>query len=264
MSNATFSFFGKRVLVTGAIRGIGFAIANAFAKCGASLCITDYSDAITDSAIVLKKSAEEWAEKNGHQVQPVHVVRADLRDATEREQLICECVKFLGGIDILVNNAGVQIRHRPEDFPLSDFEAVMDVNLTAVFDLCRLAGKEMLKQGSGKIINLASMLSYFGGTTVPAYAASKGGVAQLTKALANDWASSGINVNAVAPGYIDTDMNAALIANNVRFTEIVSRIPTGRFGTPDEIAPPVLFLASDAARYINGAIIPIDGGYLGR
>ena len=168
-----------------------------------------------------------------------------------------------GGIDILLNNAGVQRRSHCEDFTLEDWDTVINVNLNAVFVLCQLAGRKMLEQGGGKIINLASMLTFFGGFTVPAYAASKGAVAQLTKALCNEWASKGINVNAIAPGYMDTDMNTALTdPTNPRYKEITDRIPAHRWGTGDDMKGAAIFLASAASDYLNGAVIPVDGGYL--
>lgn len=169
-----------------------------------------------------------------------------------------------GGIDILLNNAGVQRRSRCEDFALEDWDAVINVNLNAVFVLCQLAGRKMLAQGGGKIINLASMLSFFGGFTVPAYAASKGGVAQLTKALSNEWAGRNIQVNAIAPGYMATEMNTALMGDEGRSTEILGRIPARRWGTPEDMKGIAVFLASPASDYVNGAVIPVDGGYLAK
>ena len=153
---------------------------------------------------------------------------------------------------------------KSEEFPLEDWEFVLNINLTAVFSLCQMAANQFFKQNSkGKIINVASMLSFFGGYTVPAYAASKGGVAQITKAFCNEWASKGININAVAPGYMDTEMNTALTnPDNPRFKEITNRIPANRWGKPEDMKGPVVFLASDASDYLNGAIIPVDGGYL--
>lgn len=147
---------------------------------------------------------------------------------------------------------------------MEDWKTVTQVNLDSVFVLCQLAGQHMLKNGKGKIINIASLLSFFGGFTVPAYAAAKVGVAQLTKALSNEWASRGININAIAPGYMATEMNTALIEDEGRSKEILSRIPAGRWGTPEDIMGTAIFLASDASDYLNGAIIPVDGGYLGR
>ena len=165
-----------------------------------------------------------------------------------------------------VNGAGVQRRYPSEEFPLKEWDFVINVNLRSVFALCQLAGKTFMKQDSkGKIINIASMLSFFGGYTVPAYAASKGGVAQVTKALCNEWAEKGINVNALAPGYMATEMNTALLdPSNPRNAAITNRIPKKEWGTPDDMKGPVVWLASDASDYINGAVIPVDGGYLVR
>ena len=167
-------------------------------------------------------------------------------------------------VDILVNNAGTQDRYPALDFPLAAFDRVMDVNLRAVFQLCQLFGRPMLERGDGKIINLASLLSFQGGLTVPAYAASKGAVAQLTKALCNEWSSKGVNVNAVAPGYMATEMNTALLADPVRMNPLSVRIPAGRWGQPEDIGNVVVFLASPAATYIHGQILAVDGGWLAR
>ena len=168
-------------------------------------------------------------------------------------------------IDILVNSAGMQRRHPSEEFPMSDWDQVLEVNLTAPFHLCQMAGREMLKAGYGKIINLSSMNGFFGGSTIPAYAASKGGINQMTKTLCNDWAGSGITVNAIAPGYMETEMNAALMdPENPRNAEITKRIPVHRWGRPDDLKGVCVFLASEASAYVNGAIIPVDGGYLAK
>ena len=163
-----------------------------------------------------------------------------------------------------MNNSGMIRRHKSEEYPLEDWDMVINLNLNTVFQLCQLAGKVMLKQGSGKIINIASMLSFFGGYTVPAYSASKGGVAQLTKALANEWSGKNVQVNAIAPGYMATDINQALMDDAGRSHEILSRIPAGRWGTPEDMKGIVVFLASAASDYVNGAIIPVDGAYLAR
>ena len=193
-----------------------------------------------------------------------HGVQADL---VSREQtLACfrSCMELLGGdLDILVNAHGIQRRHQPEEFPLSDWDDVISVNLSSVFVLCQEAGRVMLPKGRGKIINIASMISFFGGQTIPAYAASKGGVAQLTKALSNDWAGKGIQINAIAPGYMATDMNTALMdPANPRYQQITDRIPAHRWGTSDDMKGICVFLASPASDYITGAVIPVDGGYL--
>jgi len=191
-------------------------------------------------------------------------ISCDVKDGAKVDQLVESVVARWERLDILVNNAGITRRHVAEEFPVEDWDQVIEVNLTAVFDLCQMAGKVMLAAGSGKIINVASLLSFTGGLTVPAYAASKGGVAQLTKALANEWASKGINVNALAPGYMDTPLNTALIADPMRNRQVLERIPAGRWGKPEDLKGAVVFLASRASDYVHGAILVIDGGFLGR
>jgi 2-deoxy-D-gluconate 3-dehydrogenase len=194
-----------------------------------------------------------------------HGVIADLADLAGVEQAYADAVSRLGrSPDILVNAAGIQRRHPCTEFPFAEWRQVLDINLDAVFILCQLAGRDMIRQGSGKIINVASMLSFFGGYTVPAYAASKGGVTQLTKALANEWSGQGVQVNAIAPGYMDTDMNIRLKNDPERNSEILRRIPAGRWGTPADMKGITIFLASAASDYVCGAVIPVDGGYLGR
>ena len=178
---------------------------------------------------------------------------------------IRESMELLGGLDIIVNAAGIQRRHPCEEFPLEDWNDVIEVNMTAPFELSQLAAKEYLKKEKpyGKIINFASMLSFFGGFTVPAYAASKGGVAQFSKGMTNELAGKGININCIAPGYMDTEMNTALTdPANPRYKEITDRIPAHRWGTPDDVKGLAIFLSSHASDYINGAVIPCDGGYL--
>ena len=193
-----------------------------------------------------------------------HGLAADLGDPVQCRDCFREALALLGGqLDILLTAHGIQRRHMPEDFPFGEWQEVLRVNLDSVFLLCQEAGKVMLKAGHGKIINVASMLSFFGGQTVPAYAASKGGVAQLTKALSNDWMGKGVNVNCVAPGYMDTDMNAALTDRaNPRYQQILDRIPAGRWGRPEDMKGVAIFLASKASDYLGGAVIPVDGGYL--
>lgn len=168
------------------------------------------------------------------------------------------------GLDILVNAAGIQRRHNSEDFPLEDWNEVLNVNLNAPFELCQLAAREFISNNKkGKIINISSMLAFFGGFNVPAYSASKGGITQMTKAFCNEWASKGINVNCIAPGYMDTDMNTALTnPDNPRYIEITNRIPQKRWGNGDDMKGCAVFLASSASDYVNGAVIPVDGGYL--
>jgi 2-deoxy-D-gluconate 3-dehydrogenase len=194
-----------------------------------------------------------------------HGVMVDLAKSEDRRRAFKESMDLLGSnLDIFVNAAGVQRRHPSEEFPLDDWNYVLEVNLTASFELCQLVANHMIGKGRGKIINFASMLSFFGGYTVPAYVASKGGIAQITKAFSNEWASKGLCVNAIAPGYMATDMNEALLANEDRNADITKRIPAKRWGLPEDVAGLSLFLASRGADYINGAIIPVDGGYLAK
>ncbi len=193
-----------------------------------------------------------------------HGIQADLSRIDELEGVFSRAVGALGGLDIIVNGAGVQRRYRSEEFPTEEWDFVINVNLNSVWKLCQLAGRHFLENGGGKIINIASMLSFLGGYTVAAYAASKGGVAQLTKALSNEWAGKNININALAPGYMATALNTAIINDPVRSKEILDRIPARRWGQPGDMKGAVIFLASGASDYLNGAIIPVDGGFLSR
>ena len=245
--NNMFDISGKKAIVTGGTRGLGYSMAEALCEAGCDVVIIGSSDRVHESAKKLNCKA----------------VQADLGIKEENYRAFNESLAQLGGdLDILVNCAGVIHRHPAEQFPYDDWAHVLDVNLNSVWILCQEAGKVMLPKGSGKIINVASMLSFFGGQTVPAYAASKGAVMQLTKALTNEWAGKGINVNAIAPGYMETDLNAALIANPQRFETISARIPAGRWGKADDMKGLTVFLASSASDYISGAIIPVDGGYM--
>jgi len=250
-----FDLTGKKAIVTGAAQGLAYGMVEGLMEAGAEVCIIDISPKIRDAVKALQAKGLKC-----------HGVTANLSETEELQKGFSSALEALGGVlDIIINAAGIQRRHFCEEFPLEDWNAVINVNLTSVFSLCQLAGQQYIKQNSGgKIINMASMLSYFGGYTVPAYAASKGGVAQLTKALSNEWASKGINVNALAPGYMDTEMNTALIADEKRNTEILGRIPAKRWGTPEDMKGVAIFLASSASDYLSGAIIPVDGGYLGK
>ncbi|WP_426350355.1 SDR family oxidoreductase [Alloiococcus sp. CFN-8] len=248
-----FDISGKKAIVTGAAQGLSRGMAEGLMEAGVEVTILDLSPA-TEAV------AEEYTNKG----YKCHGIRVNIGDREAREKAFSEAVEKMGGLDILVNGAGVQRRHKCEEFPLEDWNFVLDINLTAAFALCQLAVREFLKNGGGKIVNIASMLSFFGGYTVPAYAASKGGVAQFTKAFANELAGKNININAIAPGYMATDMNTGLIQDPVRNNEILSRIPAGRWGTPDDMKGTVVFLSSKASDYLNGAVIPVDGGYLNR
>ena len=247
---------GKTAIVTGAAQGLSCGMAEGLMEAGAKVCIMD-----------INQKAEETAKQFVEKGYECEAVITDLGNDETREAAFSQAVEKLGGhLDILVNGAGVQRRYPSEEFPLKEWDFVINVNLRSVFALCQLAGKTFMKQDSkGKIINIASMLSFFGGYTVPAYAASKGGVAQVTKALCNEWAEKGINVNALAPGYMATEMNTALLdPSTPRNAAITNRIPKKEWGTPDDMKGPVVWLASDASDYINGAVIPVDGGYLVR
>ncbi len=188
----------------------------------------------------------------------------DVADPSVCARLVEETVKHFGTIDILVNNAGIIRRAPAADYSEEDWKALIDVNLSSVFCLKQLAGRHMLARGSGKIINIASLLTFQGGILVPAYAAAKGGVGQLTKAFANEWASKGVNVNAIAPGYMDTDNTEALKKNPERARQILERIPAGRWGRPEDLAGAAVFLASSASDYIHGHVLVVDGGWLNR
>lgn len=248
-----FDITGRKAIVTGAAQGLAYGMAEGLMENGAEVTIIDISPKT-------KEVAEEFENKGFK----CHGVIANLGDRTALEDAFNESLEKMGGLDIIVNAAGVQKRHKSEEFPMEDWDFVMNINLTSVFHLCQLAARHYLKNGGGKIINIASMLSYFGGYTVPAYAASKGGVAQITKAFANEWADKNINVNALAPGYMATVMNTAIMNDENRNDEILKRIPAKRWGTPEDMKGPVVFLASKASDYLNGAIIAVDGGYLGR
>jgi 2-dehydro-3-deoxy-D-gluconate 5-dehydrogenase len=242
----------RRVVVTGGGRGIGRAITERFLSAG-------------DDVVVLQRSEPEASLFVAASAAGSTVTHAPI-DLSSEESIAAAVHEVLRGgrVDVLVNNAGVQDRYPAEEFPLAAFDAVMDVNLRAVFQLSQALGASMLAAGGGKIVNLASLLSFQGGLRVPAYAASKGAVALLTKALCNEWAGRGVNVNAVAPGYVDTEMNAALQADAERREQISVRIPAGRWAKPEDIAGAVSFLASPEADYIHGVVLPVDGGWLAR
>ena len=251
----SFGLDGRTVLVTGARRGIGMGIAIAFAEAGA------------DVVGVSTRLEVDGGDVGREVVARGRTFRGYACDFAERDQVteLAETLRRDGiVVDVLVNNAGTIRRAPAAHHRDEDWDAVLEVNLTAQFVLTREVGRQMLERGHGKIVFIASLLSFQGGINVPGYAASKGAVAQLTKALANEWAVSGVNVNAVAPGYIQTDNTQALQDDPERSRQILERIPAGRWGLPEDIAGAVLFLASPSADYIHGVILPIDGGWLGR
>ncbi|MCJ1399187.1 hypothetical protein MMC11_002389 [Xylographa trunciseda] len=255
-----FSLDGQTALVTGGTRGIGQAMAMALAEAGADILLIQRDTTNTTT----KTSIESLGRK-------ATIFVADLASQPSVSSLIPQILGEIPRIDILLNCGGIQRRHPSHQFPDIDWNEVLQVNLTTVFTLCRDVGAHMLlnephavtgKRGS--IINVASLLSFQGGLTVPAYAASKGGVAQLTKALSNEWAGKGINVNAIAPGYIATEMNTALMKDEKRAESILTRIPAGRWGDPEDFKGAVIFLASKASSYVSGEILTVDGGWMGR
>ena len=248
-----FSLKGKAALVTGSSRGLGAAIAMALAEAGARVAVHG-SNALPEAT--RRRIA-------GCGAEAVALV-GDLGHVEVCARLVEETVSRLGAIDILVNNAGIIRRSPALEQSQEDWTTVLNVNLSAVFRLTQHAGRHMLARGSGKVINLASLLSFQGGLFVPAYAAAKGGVAHLTKAFANEWAAKGVNVNAIAPGYMATDNTEALRKNPERSRQILERIPAGRWGDPGDLAGAAVFLASPASDYVNGHVLVVDGGWLSR
>lgn len=250
----SFRLDNQVALVTGSSSGIGLAIAIALAQAGATVACHGNSRPA--------ESAAQTIRQNGGSATGFS---ADLSDPAGAPHLFDAVMGHYGRIDILVNNAGIILRHEAVDYPFEDWQKVMQVNLNSVFQLSQLVGRDLIARSApGKIVNIASLLSFQGGIRVPAYAASKGAVAQLTKALANEWASKSIQVNAIAPGYIATDNTTALRNDETRNRQILERIPAGRWGNPSDIAATAVFLASPAANYITGAVLNVDGGWLAR
>ena len=247
-----FDLTGRVALITGANTGIGQGIALALAQAGAEIACAGRTAAVETVAAI---------EALGRRAI---LISADLSTIDPVQHIIDEVVQQLGGIDVLVNNAGIIRRADSLDFTEADWDAVMDTNLKVTFFLCQAAGRHMVERRCGKIINIASMLSFQGGIRVPSYTASKSGVAGLTKLLANEWATKGINVNAIAPGYIATNNTAALQGDETRNRQIVERIPAGRWGSPEDMGGAAVFLASPASDYVNGHILAVDGGWLAR
>ena len=249
-----FHLKGKNALVTGSQTGLGAGIAVAFAQAGANVMLHGRDErGLSDVQAAIQA-------EGGNAKQCI----GDVSEASACQQIVDSTVAELGSIDILVNNAGIIRRSPAADFSEKDWYEVLEINLSAVFRFCQLAGRRMLAQGRGKIINIASLLSFQGGVFVPSYAAAKGGVAQLTKALANEWAPNGVNVNAIAPGYMATDNTAALRADAVRSQQILERIPAKRWGAAGDLGGAAVFLASPASDYVHGHVLVVDGGWMGR
>ena len=248
-----FSLRNKVAAVTGGTRGIGKGIAIGLAEAGADIAL-------------LQRSSEDTTTKKEIESLGVNceIIPCDLEDSNQVKNAIPETIERMGTLDILVNSGGIQRRSPAVDFSEEDWDSVLQVNLKAVWILCQQAGRHMVPKKSGKIINIASLVSFQGGLYVPAYASAKGAVSQLTKALANEWSHQGVNVNAIVPGYIATDMNTALIEDPIRSRQILERIPAGRWGSPDDFKGAAIFLASEASNYIHGHLLAVDGGWLGR
>jgi 2-dehydro-3-deoxy-D-gluconate 5-dehydrogenase len=244
---------GKVALVTGASAGLGASVAVALAEAGADIAC--HGNSRTPDATC------EKVERAGRRALGV---LGDLSDRETPRELVGRVLEEFGRLDILINNAGTIRRAPAADYSEEDWASVIEVNLSSVFRLSQLAGRHMIERGSGKIVNVASLLSFQGGVSVPAYAASKGGVAQLTKAFANEWASKGVNVNAIAPGYMRTDNTAALQRDETRSRQILERIPAGRWGEADDLAGAAVFLSSPASDYVHGHVLVVDGGWMAR
>lgn len=252
MSSSLFSLAGKTALVTGAAQGLGQGIALAFAEAGADI-----------ASVSLNTSEETVNAAKAFGVKAVSI-ESDLSDHSNLQNTFDQALKLTGHVDILVNCAGMIRRTPAKDHSEKDWFDVINLNLNTVFLLSQIAGRHFLERGSGKIINIASMLSYQGGINVPGYTASKHGVAGLTKAFANEWAGSGLNINAIAPGYMATENTAPIRADQSRSDAILDRIPAARWGTPDDLKGPAVFLASAASDYLNGHILNVDGGWMAR
>ena len=248
-----FDISGKVALVTGGRRGLGLAMGEGLVAAGAKLAVAGSSE---DTGELPARIAALGGE--------LGYFRVDLADREQRAGLVDRVVERFGRLDILVNCAGIQHRQPSTEFSLDKWDQIISLMLTAVFELSQQAARVMLRQGGGKIINIASVASFQGGWTVPAYTAAKSGVAGLTKAMANEWAAKNINVNAIAPGYFDTEMCKPIINDPVREPRIRERIPAGRWGTGEDLVGPLIFLASDASRYVHGHILLVDGGWMGR
>lgn len=254
-----FSLHGQNVLITGATRGIGAACAIALSEAGASICLVQRNP--TPEVPQNMETVKSIRERGGS----VKVVNCDLDDLQAVKRLFERALDIMGGqIHILVNCAGIQRRSPSVDFLESDWDDVLNLNLKSVWLLSQSAGRHMVPLRRGKIINFCSLLTFQGGLTVPAYAAAKGALGQLTKALSNEWSKDNVQVNAICPGYIETDMNKKLLDDPVRFRQISERIPAGRWGRPSDFAGPIVFLASKASEYVCGELLVVDGGWMGR
>lgn len=247
-----FDLTGKNAIVTGASRGIGKSLAISLANAGANIIIID---------VTRDEQTEQEIQKYNVTCE---TITFDLSHFEQYADLISSIIQKYQHIDILINNAGIQRRYPSVDFPKRDWDLVININMNAVFFMCQQVGKHMLERGYGKIVNIASLLAFQGGYTIPAYTAAKSAVAGFSKSLSNEWASKGITINCIAPGYIATEMNTALMNDEIRNRQILERIPAGRWGNPEDLGGAAVFLSSSASDYINGFTIAVDGGWLGR
>lgn len=249
------SLTGKKALVTGGARGLNYSIAEGLCEAGADVVLLDISETVFESAKTLSQIGTK-----------VYGVRGDLSVTSDLDRMYAEALDYLGGrLDILINGAGIQYRCLAKDFPEDQCRRVLDLNLNALFFMAQRAGRTMLEQGYGRLINIASLSSFDGASMIAAYTASKGGVAQLTKVLSTEWAEQGVNVNAIAPGYMVTELTKNIKeVNPKQYESICTRIPKGRWGQPEDLKGLAVFLASDASEYMTGQIIPVDGGYLSK
>jgi 2-deoxy-D-gluconate 3-dehydrogenase len=247
-----FDLSGRTALVTGGSRGIGRSLARGVACAGARVVLTGRNGVTVDEAVDELRSCGLQA----------YGLVWDVTDRERSDDVVRAVLAEHGGLDILINNAGVIERAPAEDYPLDSWERVLTTNVTSAFALSRAAGRVMLERGRGRIVNIASVLAFAGGRNVVAYAASKGALVQLTRSLAAEWAARGVNVNAIAAGYVETDLTAALRSDPERLRELTARIPAGRWARPEELVGPTVFLSSDAASYVTGAVLAVDGGWL--
>ncbi|MCI8284778.1 MAG: SDR family oxidoreductase [Firmicutes bacterium] len=247
-----FSLEGRKAIITGGARGLDYGIAEGFRDAGAEIVLLDINEQVYKSAETLSRPET-----------PVHGVIGDVSDTGSLKKAYSECLEKLGDrVDILVNGAGIQYRSYAEDFPEDMWKKIIDINLNGLFFMSQIAGKTMLAQGYGRIINIASLSSFFGASMIAAYTASKGGVAQLTKVLSTEWAGRGVNVNAIAPGYMKTELTADIETKNPeQYKSVCARIPKERWGTAEDLKGIAVFLASEASEYITGTVTLVDGGY---
>jgi len=248
-----FNLTGKTALVTGCSRGIGQAMAYALAEAGADIIGVSASGNFTETEKYILSLGKKFT---GY--------ACDFSDRKSLYEFIAKVKSAFPVIDILINNAGTILRKPAAEYPDEYWDKVIEVNLNSQFILTREFGKDMIERGSGKIVFTASLLSFQGGITIPAYAAAKGGIKQIVMAFSNEWAGKGVNINAIAPGYIETDNTKALREDNERNSAILQRIPAGRWGKPEDLAGAALYLCSEASDYVNGTVITVDGGWMGR